>query len=167
MYILDYDRQISKTREMTVLKKDQENFVMYYHHPTTNEMWKSYFPRLTPNNRGPKILRTEPVPDNLEERLDESVGSPLPENAIGIGIELSAQPDIWNQVIEIVERRYLNYRSGQLKLFLDNLGVIKPHQLLKELDKKPKDIGIDEEGLKHISKKAKRLKLKRSLFFWK
>lgn len=167
MYILDYDRQISKAREMTVLKKDQDNFVMYYHHPTTNEMWKSFFPKMTANNRGPKLLRTEPVPSDLEERLFESVGSSRKENAIGLGIELSAQPDGWEQIMEILERTYLNYPAGQLKLFIKNLGILNPYHLLNELDKKPADYGLDKDQLKQLTKKAKRLKIKRSLFFWK
>ncbi|MDZ7717006.1 MAG: hypothetical protein U5J95_12405 [Balneolaceae bacterium] len=139
MYVLDYDRQLTLIREMTQLRKDSDDWVVYYHHPSTNEMWKSYFPKATKEQKGPKILRTEPVPEKLEDRLDECLKSNSEENAIGLGIELSVEPQKWEQVISLIEKEYRSYNRKQLSKFLEYLCVESYKELFEEIDRLPAD----------------------------
>lgn len=166
MYILDYDRQISMIREMTQLRKDTENWVVYYHHPTTNEMWKSYFPRANGEKRGPKILRTEPVPDELEVRIDECLTSDEKENAMGLGIELSVRPDQWAKIMEIIEQDYRKYDRKQLITFLEHLEIFNPEAFFEEIGRSPDIYGLTSEELNELSWKAKKLRFKRFWVFW-
>lgn len=165
MYILDYERQLSLIREMTLLRKDTDNWVVYYHHPFTNEMWKSYFPRAKGKNRGPKILRTEPVPQTLKDRLDMCLKSNLEENAIGLGIELSVEPQQWEEIILLLEDEYKEYNRKQLRLFLKYLGVESPAELFEEIGYAPRDYDLDDEKLKNLKKRSRMLRLKRMLPF--
>lgn len=110
-------------REMKQLRKNNEKYEVYYHHPYTNRMWKAFFPRAAGQELGPKLLRHEPVPADIEKRLDICLGEEEPENAIGLGIEWSARPELWPIVFRILDRRYKYYRRSQLKRFLDNLHL--------------------------------------------
>lgn len=161
MYVLDYERQLSLIREMTVLRKDSENWVVYYHHPFTNEMWKSYFPRAKGSHRGPKIMRTEPVPETLKDRLDMCLQSNSEENAIGLGIELSVEPQQWEQIVSIIEDHYRSYDRRQLRLFLQYLGVEKPVELFQEIGQTPEEHDLDEEQLKNLKKRTRVIRIKR------
>lgn len=165
MYILDYNQQLNLIREMTQLRKDAENWVVYYHHPSTNEMWKSFFPKATEKDRGPKILRTEPVPEKMEDRLDELLTSGIKENAIGLGIELSVNPNKWEQIISLIEERYRSYDRKLLALFLDHLGVEKGEQLFNEIGHSPSEFGMDAKKLKNLSRRSKLIRFKRFWFF--
>lgn len=163
MYILDYNRQISMIREMTQLRKDTEKWVVYYHHPTTNEMWKSYFPKANGERRGPKILRIEPVPEKLAKRVDQCLQSSSKEDAMGLGLELSAQPDRWQDVLDIVEKKYKTYKRKQLKLFFQSLGVLNYKALFDELGKPPETYNLTNETLDTLARRAKKVRFKR---FW-
>ena len=165
MYILDYDQQLNLIREMTQLRKDAENWVVYYHHPSTNEMWKSFFPRATQKDRGPKILRTEPVPERLEDQLEECLAGNIEENAIGLGIELSVNPQKWDKIMEIIEHNYRDYDRQQLSLFLENLGLEKKEQLFRDIGHAPAEFGMNTEQMKKLSWRSKKVRFKRFWFF--
>lgn len=165
MYILDYNRQLDLIREMTQLRKDADNWVVYYHHPSTNEMWKSFFPKATKNHRGPKILRTEPVPEKLEDRLEQCLTGGLEENAIGLGIELSVNPQKWQRIISLLEEGYKAYDRKQLSLFLENLAVGKWEKLFEEIGHSPSDFGLDAKELKNLAWRSRLVKFKRFWFF--
>ncbi len=136
MYIIDHDKQIALINEMKQLRRNDQKYEVYYHHPYTNQMWKAFFPRASEKSLGPKLLRHEPVPTDIEERLNICLGEDAPENAIGLGIEWSAKPEIWPAVIQALENRYANYDRKQLKLFLDNLQL---DEAKEELPSEPKD----------------------------
>lgn len=165
MYVLDHDRQISLIREMTQLRKDPESWEVYYHHPTTNAMWKSYFPKSRTNKRGPKILRTEPVPDDLKDRLEECLIEPVQENAMGLGIELSTCPEKWESVINILEKNHRSYPRKQLKLFLEHLGVEDYKILFDELNYDSNNKDIDVSKLNALARRSKIIRYKRFWFF--
>ncbi|MDX1667251.1 MAG: hypothetical protein R3350_08480 [Saprospiraceae bacterium] len=165
MYILDYHRQLSLIREMTQLRKDSDEWVVYYHHPSTNEMWKSYFPRATKEHRGPKILRTEPVPERLEDRFKECLTGEVEENAIGLGIELSVEPQRWEEIISVIEKHYREYDRKLLKLFLKYLGVESYRSLFDELGLSIQQQGLDKDTLKKLSRRSKIIRFKRFWFF--
>lgn len=163
MYILDYNQQLNLIREMTQLRKDADNWVVYYHHPSTNEMWKSFFPKATEEDRGPKLLRTEPVPERLEDQLQQCLTGGIEENAIGLGIELSVNPQKWEKIISLIEDHYREYDRNQLSLFLDHLGLEKGENLFKEIGHPTADFGMDKETLKKLSWRSKKVRFKR---FW-
>lgn len=165
MYVLDYDRQLSLIKEMTQLRKDSDDWVVYYHHPSTNEMWKSYFPKATKEQKGPKILRTEPVPEKLEDRLDECLKSNIEENAIGLGIELSVEPKKWEQIISLIEKEYKSYNRKQLTKFLKYLCVESYNELFEEVNHSPSDYHLKEEDLKNFAWRSKVVRFKRFWFF--
>jgi len=166
MYVLDYHDQIALMQEMTPLRKDDEKWEVYYHHPTTNEMWKSYFPKANGVKRGPKILRTEPVPDNLEERIEPCLTSEDTDDAIGLGIELSVKPDLWGELIEIIEQNYKIYKRSQLKLFFENLGLFTYRKLFEELHVEPGQFGLDDKTLKQLKWRGRKIMLKKFWIFW-
>lgn len=166
MYILDYHRQLELIREMTQLRKDDENWVVYYHHPTTNEMWKSYFPKASNGHRGPKILRQEPVPENLAERFDECLTGDNTDNAIGLGIELSVNPAKWDAILTVLEKCYHRYEREQLSLFLKYLGIFDPEKLFDEINRKPAEFDLDKRKLKELKRRARMIKIKRLIRFW-
>lgn len=135
MYIVDYDEQIALINEMKQLRKDPQKYEVYYHHPVTNQMWKSLFPWADGKSLGPKLLRHEPLPANIEDQLDICLSEDVPENAIGLGIEWAARPELWPTIIEILENRYSQYDRTQLKRFLDNL----------HMDQSPTGLPVKEE----------------------
>lgn len=166
MYVLDYHKQISLMQEMTQLRKDDEKWEVYYHHPSTNEMWKSYFPKANGVKRGPKILRTEPVPETLDERLDMCLTSSDEDDAVGLGIELSVKPSQWKSIVEIVSENYKEYDRTQLKLFFENLGLLNYDELFEELHFEPEQFDLDEESLKQLKWAVRKTLLKKFWFFW-
>jgi hypothetical protein len=146
---------------MIQLRRDTENFEVYYHHQRTNQMWKSFFPCSSEKGLGPKILRHEPLPDSLERLLEICLGDEVPENAVGLGIELSASINKWPDLFEILEKNYSKYKRKQLKLFLKHLQVNSIQDLLNQLDIKFSDLELTEEDLKQLRWKSRKLKLKK------
>jgi hypothetical protein len=123
MYITDHAKQIALIKEMKQLRKDSKNCVVYYHHPYTNQMWKSFFPKANEERLGPKILRHEPVPASIEDHLWICLTEEAPENAIGLGIEWSVRPELWPSIMKVLESQYSIYDRNQLKLFLEHLNL--------------------------------------------
>lgn len=161
MYIVEHAQQVQLIKEMIQLRRDMENFVVYYHHPHTNQMWKSFFPVATKGDLGPKLLRHEPLPE-LEELLDICLSEDVPENAIGLGIELSVFIEKWMIVFDILEKNYSSYRSGQLKLFLKNLEIDNYQDKIKSWvgNDDPRHIEI-EKKIKELAWRSKKLKFKK------
>ncbi|MDX1617936.1 MAG: hypothetical protein R3224_04065 [Balneolaceae bacterium] len=166
MYVLDYHKQIALMQEMTQLRKKEEQWEVYYHHPTTNEMWKSYFPRANGVKRGPKILRTEPVPDNLEERIHPCLTSEFRDDAAGLGIELSVNPDKWDELLDIIENNYRDYKRSQLTHFFKHLCLFNYQELFEELHASPEQFGLDESALKQMKWRGRKILFKKFWIFW-
>lgn len=164
MYIVDSSQQIQLISEMTQLRRDVENYVVYYHHPYTNQMWKSFFPRATEDDLGPKLLRHEPLPGTLREHLDVCLKEDVPENAIGLGIEFSVAIHKWPGIFRILEERYSDYHRGQLSLFLKHLKVEDARKNMHELDKHPEEVNISGKDLNQLAWRSRKLKMKR--FFY-
>ena len=165
MYVLDHKRQISLIREMIQLRKDNEKWEAYYHHPSTNVMWKSYFPKANDHDRGPKILRTEPVPVQLEEWLESCLIDADPEDARGLGIELSITPQNWDQLMEIIEANYRQYSRKQLSLFLACLGIEHYQALFDEMNYSLQNVGLEKEDMEKLARRSKIVRFKRFWFF--
>ncbi|MEX2604057.1 MAG: hypothetical protein WD361_07630 [Gracilimonas sp.] len=161
MYIINNKRQIEHIKDMVTLRKNMETYEVFYHDPATGKLWKSFFPRGNKSHNGPKLLRTEPLPDNLELQLEICLNSPDDSDAIGLGIECSVKPEQWKQIIEILDRNRNNYLRTHLSTFIKHLGVLKPEESLKEIKIDPREVGLEQDSLLQIKKKAKRIKLKR------
>lgn len=164
MYIVDSAQQIKLISEMTQLRKDAQNFVVYYHHPYTNQMWKSFFPRATEDELGPKLLRHEPLPGDLREHLNICLKEDVPENAVGLGIELSVSIHKWPQIFKILEEDYSDYHRGQLNLFLKHLKVEEARKNINELDKGVEELQVSDKDLSQLAWRSRKLKMKR--FFY-
>lgn len=134
MYIIDQAKQRSLISEMKQLRKNSTSYEVYYHHPFTNQMWKSFFPKAKGDDLGPKLLRHEPIPAKIEEQLNICLNEDEPENAIGLGIEYSAKPSLWAPIIQALEQNYSRYDRKQLKLFLKHLDIDEVEQVIDEKD---------------------------------
>ncbi|NIT56999.1 MAG: hypothetical protein GWN00_12415 [Aliifodinibius sp.] len=163
MYIIDHDKQVALINEMKQLRKDSKRYEVYYHHPYTNQMWKSFFPRSNGDELGPKLLRHEPVPTDINERLNICLGEDAPENAIGLGIEWSARPEIWPDVIKALENRYSHFDRNQLKLFLDNLHLDEAKEKMPEevSDSDTRENKITEDKVGNLIWRSRKIRVKR------
>ncbi|WP_440999688.1 hypothetical protein [Fodinibius sp. SL11] len=163
MYITDHDKQVALINEMKQLWKDSKKYEVYYHHPYTNQMWKSFFPRANDDVLGPKLLRHEPVPSDINERLNICLGEDAPENAIGLGIEWSARPEIWPDIIQALENRYSHYNRKQLKLFLDNLHLDEAKEKMpaEASDEELVDVKISEDTVGNLIWRSRKIRMKR------
>lgn len=161
MYIIDHDKQIALINEMKQLRKNTKKYEVYYHHPFTNQMWKSFFPRADEEELGPKLLRHEPAPTDINERLNICLGEQVPENAVGLGIEWSARPELWPSIIQALENRYSHYERSQLKLFLNNLQLDEAKEKFSEepVTKGKKEITADLVG--DLIWRSRKIRMKR------
>lgn len=165
LYILDYKEQIRRTNQMVTVRKNMETFEMYYHDPQAGELWKSFFPKYSTKNRGPKLLRPEPLPENLELQLESCLTSTEKTDSIGLGIELSAHPNQWPEIIALLKKNSSSYHRSNFFLFLKHSGLLHPLTSLRELGKTPETIGSTLKGLKRIRSQAKIIKFKRFFGF--
>jgi hypothetical protein len=160
MYIIDHDKQIAHIREMKQLRRNSKKYEVYYHHPYTNQMWKSFFPQAEGDELGPKLLRHEPAPANIEEQLRICLKEDAPENAVGLGIEWSAKPELWPVIIKTLEKRYAHYNRKQLKLFLDNLNFDEIRVDLNEVKEQEKSY-ITADLVDDLVWRSRKIRLKR------
>jgi len=167
MYIIDHDKQISLISEMKQLRKNTKSYEVYYHHPYSNQMWKSFFPQASGDELGPKLLRHEPVPTDIEERLNICLRAEAPENAIGLGIEWSAKPELWPSIIQALEKSYSHYDRTQLKLFLDNLELdesnVRVTDKQTQTEKESPNISADLVG--NLIWRSRKIRMKRFFVF--
>ncbi len=163
MYITDHTQQVQLIKEMTQLRRDLEKYVVYYHHPQTNQMWKSFFPLGTNGELGPKLLRHEPLPEVLKELLLICLSEDAPENAIGLAIEMTAKIHEWPEVFRILKENYSDYNRKQVRYFLKNFEVKNYPQIIESLYE-GEEVHLSEKELKKLVWRSRRLKAK-SLFF--
>lgn len=162
MYIVDHDKQVGLINEMKQLRKDSKKCEVYYHDPQTNQMWKAFFPRASKDDLGPKLLRHEPVPPEIEERLNICLGESVPENAIGLGIEWSAKPELWPSIIQKLENRYSHYDRTQLKLFLKNLHLDEVKEVLpRKTEPTPDNNRISADLVGDLIWRSRKIRMKR------
>lgn len=165
LYILDYKEQIRRTNEMVTVRKNIETLEMYYHDPQTGELWKSFFPRNSQNSRGPKLLRPEPLPESLELQLESCLTSNEETDPMGLGIELSAEPKKWPEIITLLKKNSSIYPRSNFFIFLKYSGLLKPLASLDELGEKPETIGTTQKELKKIRRQTKYIKFRRFFGF--
>lgn len=164
MYIIDHDRQLSLIKEMKQLRKDNQKYEVYYHHPHTNQMWKSFFPRSDGEDLGPKLLRHEPVPNDISTLLDICLTEDVPANAIGLGIEWSVHTHLWPDIIKVLEQDYSDFLRGQLKLFLEHLNMGEVNIRDEEKDSVETETikaGISGEELDNLIWRSRKVRMKR------
>lgn len=162
MYIVDHKRQIALIGEMKQLRKDTSKYEVYYHHPYTNQMWKSFFPRAEGDALGPKLLRHEPIPSEVEALLDQCLTEQEPSDAIGLGIEWSAHTSLWPDIISTLEQNYSNYLRGQLKLFLEHLNLSdQPKVDFSEPAEEDHLDSISDEQVDNLIWRSRKIRMKR------
>lgn len=162
MYIIDHDKQLSLIKEMKQLRRDSQKCEVYFHHPRSNQMWKSFFPRSNGEDLGPKLLRHEPVPNDINTLLDICLTEDVPANAIGLGIEWSVNTNLWPQIIKVLEQNYSSFLRGQLKLFLEHLNMGEVMAEEKEAASvPPMDTSISGEELDNLIWRSRKVRMKR------
>lgn len=162
MYIVDHNQQVRLIKEMTQLRRDLNCYEVYYHHPHTNQMWKSFFPVASNEDLGQKLLRHEPLPENLAELLNICLIEEAPENAIGLGIEMSTLIDEWPYIFDLLDKNYSKYDRRQLRRFLKHLSVEKYPERIEDIDQ-IEALNMSEKDLKKLVWRSRKLKVK-SLF---
>jgi len=162
MYIIDHKKQIALINEMRQLRKNTKKYEVYYHHPYTNQMWKSFFPLADGDQLGPKLLRHEPIPSDISECLNICLSERAPENAIGLAIEWSAKPHLWPKIIQALEKEYSHYDRSQLKLFLDHLDLddSKGFTIEETSDEQPQK-EVSAEKVDNLIWRSRKIRLKR------
>jgi hypothetical protein len=163
MYIIDNKRQIERINSMVPLRKNLETFEVYYHDPTTGEMWKSFFPKGYQEHKGPKLLRPEPLPKSLELQLEICLNGNDEADAIGLGIECSVKPEQWPQILDLLDKNRSNYLRSHLNTFIHHLGVLDPLNTLKAIEQTPEEAGLSGDELNRLKKQARMIKIKRFL----
>ncbi len=163
MYIIDYKKQNQLIKEMLQVRRDLENCVVYFHHTLTDQMWKSFFPRAAGKELGPKLLRHEPVPESLAEHISICLSEKVPENAIGLGIEFSAQIERWPEIIRELEENRKMLDSSQLKLFLKHLRLNQYNDNIRQLGLNRESLTLTDKDFKQMRRRTWKLRLKTSL----
>lgn len=161
MYIINNKRQLERIKTMVPVRKNMSTYEVYYHDPITGDLWKSFFPRGYNSRNGLKLLRREPLPENLELQLEMCLNGKDDSDAIGLGIEFSVKPDLWLTILNLLDKNRKFYLRSNLNTFLKHLGVLEPAKTLREVQINPADFNLDDAALLEIKKKAKQLKLKR------
>ncbi len=164
MYVLQRQQQIERTREMVTLRKDDQTLEVFYHDPKTGEMWKSFFPKRTRGTSGPKLLRPEPLPEDLEQQLNACLLHGSETDAQGLGTEYSMKPRQWEQILNILHKNRKSYPRKSFFTFLKYLGVLNVSELLCAPEVDENLFGVPESTLFRLQKQAKRLKIKKFLF---
>lgn len=164
MYIIDQKQQLRLTKEMLQVRRDLENYVVYFHHTLTDQMWKSFFPRAARKELGPKLLRHEPPPESLIEHISICLTEKVPENAIGLGIEFSSQLGRWPEIIRVLEKNRKTFVSKQIRLFLKHLRVSRFKDNIRQLGINLEDIGLTDKDLKRLRWRTLKLRVKTFLF---
>jgi hypothetical protein len=165
MYIIDRKKQIALINEMKQLRKDSKNYEAYYHHPVTNQMWKSFFPQADGEAMGPKLLRHEPVPGSIEEQFNICLTEEAPENAIGLGIEWTNRSDLWPEIMNVLEQNYSHYSRSQLKLFLKHLTFEEAEIPAPDQESSQDGPELSDTMIDNLVWRSKKIRLKRFFVF--
>lgn len=160
MYIVEPSQQIELIKEMTQLRKDTEKCEVYFHHTMNDQMWKSFFPRATEEGLGPKLLRHDPLPESLEERIKICLEEDVPENAVGLGIELSTEMEKWPLILDVLEENRRALEAAQIRLFLNYLQLGSYEENIRQLQINKEDLGISDKEFKKLLWRSRKLKFK-------
>ncbi|MDX1642307.1 MAG: hypothetical protein R3220_11450, partial [Balneolaceae bacterium] len=147
------------------VRKNMETMEMFYHDPQTGELWKSFFPKYTPQDRGPKLLRPEPLPESLELQLKNCLTGSEEVDSMGLGIELSVQPKKWPEIVSLLKKNSSSYRRANFFIFVKYAGLIHPFSSLQEIGETPESCGFTRKDLKRIRRQVRFIKFKRFFGF--
>lgn len=165
MYEINYKSQIDRVKEMIPLRKNEETFEVFYHDPKTGQLWKSFFPHLTKNEKGPKLLRPEPLPESLASQLTICLKDAETEtDATGLAIEYSQQFSRWEEIITEIEPCRKIYSRDYLLLFLKTLGVLDLKEILKTLKEDESYTQVNQDILIKLHKRAKKVYFRSKIF---
>ncbi len=160
MYIVEQRQQIQLIKEMTQLRRDTENCEVYFHHTLNDQVWKSFFPRATKGELGPKLLRQDPLPDSLEDRIMMCLEEDVPENAIGLGIELSIDIEKWPHIMSVLEEKRRSLVASQIRLFIKHLQLNSYEENIRHLQIDKDKLELSEKDFKKLIWRARKLKMK-------
>lgn len=163
MYVLNYQKQLERINQMIPLRKNDKTYEVYYHDPQSGELWKSFFPYRNQFKKGPKLLRPEPLPSNIQHQLELCLNSGNIVDAKGLGIEYSLTPEKWNEILTHLDKNRKKYERKGFFEFLNNLGVKDPIQTLKALKIDLNQHSVSKQELILLKKNAKKLWFKRFL----
>lgn len=161
MYVLNYQKQVERISQMIPLRKNDQTFEVYYHDPQSGELWKSFFPYRNKDKKGPKLLRPEPLPQNLNHQLELCLNSGNTADAEGLGIEYSLNPEKWDEILTHLEQNRKKYSRKGFFEFLKYLGVRDPKMTLKALETDFNNHSLSEKNLLTFKKRARKLWIKK------
>lgn len=161
MYLIDFHRQNEKIRELITVRKNEETMEVFYHDPSSGEMWKSFFPRGYRDRSSQKLLRPEPDTATMEERIHAELVTEEESNAMGLAIELSGKPEKWADIVAVLNNNRSKYKPKMIRTFLDHLGVYEPEVIFNDLNIEAEDIGMQQEELHRLRKECRKIRLKR------
>jgi hypothetical protein len=86
-----------------------------------------------------------------------------PENAIGLGIEWSAKPELWPTIIQALEKQYAHYNRTQIKLFLENLKLDEAKEKMPEEPPKEEEFeeAISGDWIGNLIWRSRKVRVKR------
>ncbi len=162
MYVLNYHEQVERINQMIPLRKNEKTFEVFYHDPQSGELWKSFFPykKNGLELNGPKLLRPEPLPKDLEHQLELCLNSENVSDADGLAIEYSPELSKWEPIIECLEKNRKKYLRKNFIRFINQLGILNPE---KNIVTVKKQCGLPKEVLKSLKRKAQIQKWKKLL----
>jgi hypothetical protein len=105
------------------------------------------------------------VPEQLEKRMENCLVEGQPENAVGLGIELSSEPENWPKIMDIASANYRRYHRSQLPLFLKYLGVEDFEPIFKEMGFDPAKHNLKREDFEAFARQSRKLRFMRLWFF--
>ncbi|MEO9885756.1 MAG: hypothetical protein ABJR05_03765 [Balneola sp.] len=161
MYVLNYQKQVERISQMIPLRKNEQTYEVYYHDPESGELWKSFFPYRSENKKGPKLLRPEPLPQNLKHQLEICLNSGNLADAEGLGIEYSLNPEKWDEILTHLEENRKKYSRRGFFEFLKFLGVKDSRLTLEALKIDFGQLSLSEKEIYSLKKRARMLSLKK------
>ena len=156
-YVLNGDEQAELLRRLVIVAVDDGNWTERFVDPATEEAWTSYYPRAEQHGGGPRVLRRDaPTLDGLSLRLRACLTSGRLDDAVGLGMDLSNDPESWDAALSHLERERPT-PSAHVQAFLGALGVRHPVNRRSVLNKTLEELNRDAAYVQALAARARRL----------
>jgi hypothetical protein len=157
VYVLKREDQEEILQRLTLTEVTDDGWTRKYRHPLTGEIWSLYYVYGELQGGGFPVLRKEPLPERLSDRLSTAFASGREDDVVGLAWDLSSEHEKWSEVLDWLEAKRGSLSTEAVASFIRCLSVLMPINRRPTLGKHYVEVVADHNHFLGLAERARRL----------
>ncbi len=157
MYVLKLEDQVQILQGLTLSETTDGGWTRTYRDPLTGEIWLLYHVHSETQGGGSPVLRKEPLPERLSDRLSMAFASGREDDIVGLAWDLSPEYESWPEVLEWLELKHGSLAKDAVASFIRSLSVLVAANRRPTLGKHYVEVIADYNHFLELAERARKL----------